>query len=60
MGAGGVRKIFWRRQGKSSGANPLLRKVVANKIGELLVDSDDLVCRTGQWSQQMYFGLVAW
>ena len=60
MGAGGVRKVFRRRQWKSSGTHPLLRKIVADKIGELLVDSDDFVCRAGQGSQQMYCGRVAW
>jgi hypothetical protein len=60
MGASGVRKIFRRRQGKRSGTNPLLREIGADKIGELLVDSDDLVCRAGQRSQHMDSGRVAW
>jgi hypothetical protein len=60
MGAGSVRKVLRGRHGKSSGTNPLLREIVADKIGELLVDSDDFVYRAGQRSQHMYCGRVAW
>jgi hypothetical protein len=59
MGTGGVRKVFRRRQGKSRGTNPLLREIVADKIGELLVDRDDFVCSAGQRSQHMYCRRVA-
>src|SRR5262245_18024234 len=60
MSARSIRKIVRRRQRKRSGAYPLFGKIVADKIGKLPVDGDDFVGRTGQRSQQMHIGRVAW